>query len=169
MPSYALNLAQGLISQREAVQTQIETTLAPFLKDYIEFMAEINPSYHSVADREVDTFVEIDNHTFAFEGEEEYEYGENFTPSVNLPFAFVEDPEDFKAKARQDKLDREMKAAAKKKADAEERAERLRAQLAKVEAEIAKADEDKDAIRGLASRQRVKQVRDELANAEQSR
>lgn len=144
--------AKNLEYKLAQARTDLEIFLEPFLYKYIEFMDEINPRYHDSHDKEVDTFVEIDGEAFLFEGDEYYEYGENITPSVSLPFAFVQDPEVFMDNLRESTA----RAAAKYAKDNEDRAKArvdlLRRQLETAERSLATANAQGDSIKAVANR-----------------
>lgn len=160
----SLTEAKSLAAKVVEAKTAIDTYLSPLLKEYIELLKELDARGYDSRDLKADTFVEIEGGTFLFEGEESYEYAEYRTPSLNLPFEFVADPEAYKANARQEKANREAKIEAKKKTEATQRVERLKAQLAAAEADLITADAQKDPIKGLANRQRAKELRSTLMN-----
>lgn len=135
--------AQTLVREMQATQTELETLLAPSLKKYVEFMAEINPRYHDEKDKTATTFAGTDERNFIFEGEEYYEHGDYETPTVELPFAFVEDPEAFMKTARDAKAAVEAKHAAAMRKREEDRINRLKRELSQAEAALAKVDNSK--------------------------
>lgn len=162
-PDVNLLTAKVMASQFEEAQTRINNFLAPFVKDYTAFMTEEDARGFDLRDFKADTFIEIEGNTFLLHGEEEYSYGEYYTPTLNLPFDFVANPKAFKADYQKQQAEIKAKADAKKKADKQGMVERLRAQLARAEAELAKADEQNDPIKGFATRNQAKQLRDQLA------
>lgn len=131
-----LDKAQELVTKRDAAQADINYFLAPFLRDYIEFMDEVSPNYYDKYDRKADTFEEIDDETFHFKGEVVYEYREDHYPSVSLPFSFVSNPILFKDAARADKAEQEARQAANRARNKAEQIARLEDQLAKARAEV---------------------------------
>lgn len=151
--------AQVLARNFSHAQQQINSFLAPFIKDYAAFMIAETPRGHDLRDFEADTFVEIENESFYLTGDEVYAYSEYYKPTLSLPFAFVEDPKKFKAAFRQSQADLKAKADSKKKDEKTAMIERLKAQLARAEAELAKADTQNDPIRSTASRNRAKELR----------
>lgn len=158
----SLTEAKSLAAKVVEAKTAIDTYLSPLLKEYIELLKELDARGYDSLDLTADTFVEIEGGTFLFEGEEIYDYGNEHTPSLNLPFEFVADPEAYKANARQRKADLDARIEAKKKSEASQRVERLKAQLAAAEADLVTADAQKDPIKGLANRQRAKELRSTL-------
>ncbi len=154
-----LTIAKSRAAAFNAAKNDINDFLEPFARQYFYFMSELNPRGWDQRDINANEFVEIENNSFYLTGEEVYEYSEYYTPSLSLPFAFVEDPEAFKEQARKEKAEREEKALTKKKADAAERVVRLRAQLAKAEAEAATAEVQKDEIKLTANRNKAKELR----------
>ena len=157
-----LDTALQYVAERDGAQATIEHHLNPYLARYKEFLLELTPSYDS-RDLEADTFLEIDHKTFSFTGEEDYKYGEYYTPSLNVPFAFVEDPEAYIAMARQEEADRKERAAAKTSNDKKERVARLELQLEKARAELAKAEEEgTDMIKIVATSVQVANLSDQV-------
>lgn len=154
-----LIIAKSRADELRNAQQSIDTFLAPFIKDYTEFLTAENRRGWDLRDFEADTFVEIGFDTFCLRGEEEYSYGEYYTPSLNLPFAFVEDPDQYKADYRKKEADRKARQEAKAKTSKEEQVARLRAQLAKAEAELTKATQDNDPIKTVANRNLAKELR----------
>lgn len=150
----ALSTTIDLVAARDRAQQDIDSHLAPSLAKYKEFLLELNPS-QDCRDLEADTFLETDREFFSFVADEEYSHGDYYTPSLNLPFAFVEDPEAYSAKARQDEADRKAKATARTAKDTAERVERLKAQLAKAQAELDKAEQGTDEIKIVATQNLV--------------
>lgn len=149
-----LYYAQVLARNLNHAQTRLESHLLPSLLRYKEFLIELNPSYDS-RDLTADTFLEIDREFFSFTGEETYAGGDYYIPSLSLPFAFVEDPEAYITKARQDEADRKEKATARTAKDKAERVERLKTQLAKAQAELKEAEKGDDRIKLYATRNNV--------------
>lgn len=158
MSKNILTSAKELVDQREAIQTQIETHLAPFLAKYKELMLELNHHNYDHRDLSVETFNEIDREFFSFTSEEVYEYGDYYTPTLNLPFAFVEDPEAYAVKARQDEAYRKERETAKTAKGKAERVERLKEQLAEAQAELDKAEQGNDPIKLTATRNHVESL-----------
>lgn len=95
-----LYTAQRIVRDLNTSRKELETHLAPFLKQYIALKDESDPRYFNEKDREVTTFKCVEDKLFIFEGEPYYEYGDYETPSIELPFAFVEDPEGYTEKER---------------------------------------------------------------------
>jgi hypothetical protein len=133
---HAINTVKRYISERDAYQRQIDTFLAPFVKDFAAFMTEHNARGFDLRDFNADTFVEIEGTTFYLKGEEEYYHGEYYAPTLNLPFAFVEDSAAYKADFLRTQAEIEANRNAKKKAEKEAQIARLEAQLAKARAEV---------------------------------
>lgn len=162
-----LHIAKHRAEAAEQAQRDIDNFLAPFVKKFAELhIKELQTRGFDHRDANATRFTEIDGSHFGMTGEETYEYGETYTPSLNIPFDFVEDPGAYRQKALAEKVEREEKAALKKKKDAEERVASLKAQLAKAEADIKAADAERDAIKFLANRHRAKSLRNELAQNE---
>lgn len=136
--------ARVLVRKIQATQTELETLLAPSLKQYVEFMAEINPRYYDEKDKTATTFTGTDENSFLFEGEEYWDHGDYETPSVGLPFAFVEDPEAFMKTAREAKAAAEAKHTEAMRVRSEERINLLRRQLAVAENTLAGLDNPKE-------------------------
>lgn len=153
-----LTIAKSRAAAFNAAQNDINDFLAPFVRKYADLMIELNPNYDQ-RDLQADSFVEIDNNSFYLTGEEIYQYSEYYTPSLNLPFAFVEDPETYRQIALAEKAAAYEKAVTKKKAEAAERVTRLKAQLARAEAEASAAEVQKDEIKLTANRNRAKELR----------
>jgi hypothetical protein len=103
--------AQVFVNLLEEAQTRLNTFLAPTLQDYIDFLPERGAAYTpgKYTNASGYTFKEVDTSHFIFESPEYYEYGDYEKDVVELPFAFVEDPEAYKTKLRD-----EISAAAKK-------------------------------------------------------
>jgi hypothetical protein len=159
--SHAVKLAE----RAEQAQRDINNFLAPFAKAYGEFLTEENPRGYDLRDFNSDTFIEVENNTFYLKGEEDYSYGDYYTPSLSLPFAFVEDPQQFKNDYRQKQAEAKAKAAAKTAKDKAERVARLKTQLAKAQAELDKALGDgSDDIKAVAYTLSEKRLLSELAN-----
>jgi hypothetical protein len=133
-----LTTAKVLASVFDEARTNLETFLTPFREQYFEFIFELKPTYYVQEDGKATTFIEVENEYFNFEGEPYYEYGDYETPTLSLPFAFVEDPEKFMADARAAEEARQAKANAIQTERAQERVELLRKQLAQAEASLAK-------------------------------
>lgn len=153
-----LTRAKNYASAFSAAQNEVNDFLEPFVRKYVTFQSELNPRSTDQWDMEADQFTEIDNGSFWMTGEERYLYGETYTPTVSLPFAFVEDPEKFMADARAAEEERKNKVAAKKKADAQEKVAKLKAQLAKAEEDLAKATQNNDPISTIASRNHAQKL-----------
>lgn len=153
-----LTIAKSRAAAFNAAQNDINDFLAPFVRKYADLMIELNPNYDQ-RDLQADSFMEIDNNSFYLTGEEIYQYSEYYTPSLNLPFAFVEDPETYRQIALAEKAAAYEKAVTKKKAEAAERVTRLKAQLARAEAEASAAEVQKDEIKLTANRNRAKELR----------
>lgn len=136
--------AQVIVRTIDARRAELEAHLAPFLKQYIDFMAEVYPRYLDSKDETATTFAGTDEKNFLFEGEEYYDHGDYETPTVELPFAFVEDPEAFMKTARDAKAAQEAKHAAAMRKREEERINLLRRQLAVAENTLAGLDNPKE-------------------------
>lgn len=145
----------------EQAQRNIDNFLAPFIEHFVEFQQEFKTHWDH-RDSKADTFKEIDGNSFWIVGEETYEYGEYYAPSFNLPFEFIENPAAFKEEQIRVKREREAKEKAAQKRSAEERVTKLREQLARAEADLAKANEQKDPIKKVATRNQAEQLRDQL-------
>lgn len=161
-PDLNLLTAKVMANQLEEAQTRINSFLAPFIKDYTAFLTAENARGYDLRDFKADTFEEIEGGTFLIHGEEEYSYGEYYTPTVNLPFAFVEDPEKFKADYRKQQAEVKAKREATTKKAKAEQVERLKAQLARAEAELATARTENDPIKAVANRNKAKELRSTL-------
>ena len=155
-----LSTAVELAERFEQAKRDIHNFLAPFVREYAAFMVEENVTgYREFENFVIETFEEVDNETFYIEGEQQYTYGEYTTPTMSLPFAFVENPQTFKAAYRAEQAERKAKEATKRTADKAAMVERLKAQLARAEAELAKADEQGDPIKLTANRNKAKELR----------
>jgi len=155
-----LSRAVTFAERFEQAKRDIHNFLTPFAKDYAAFIVEENVTgYREFENFVVETFEEVDNETFYIEGEQQYTYGEYTTPTMSLPFAFVENPQTFKAAYRAEQAERKAKEATKRTADKAAMVERLKAQLARAEAELAKADEQGDPIKLTANRNKAKELR----------
>lgn len=124
-----LYTAQRIVRDIDASRKELEEHLAPFLAQYIELMSEINPRYHDDKDKEASTFSGVDGKLFVFVGEEYYEYGEYETPTVELPFDFVEDPEAYAEKERKRIADEAAKFTRAQRESQQSRIDSLRRQL----------------------------------------
>lgn len=153
-----LTIAKSRAAAFNTAKQDINDFLAPFVRKYADLMVELNHNYDQ-RDLQVDSFVEIDNNSFLLTGEEVYQYSEYYTPSLYLPFAFVEDPETFRQIALAEKAAAYEKALTKKKSEAAERVIRLREQLARAEAEAAAAETQNDEIKLTANRNKAKELR----------
>jgi len=129
----ALTTAKVLVSMLTDAQTGIDTFLKPFLKQYAELQQELNPSRFNKQDLETEgmTFQEAEGETFYFEGEEEYSFGDYYTPSLSLPFAFVEDPKGYSKMRRKEEAEFRARREARDAEKAKSEVERLEAALAK--------------------------------------
>lgn len=157
--------AQVLARNFAHAQNEVNDFLEPFVRQYVELRREISPNFTDLRDSDADRFVEIDGENFWMTGDESFLYGESYTPMVTLPFAFVADPEKFATDARKAEEERKNRIAAKKKADAQERVDKLKAQLAKAEEALAKATETGDPISTIATRNQAQKLRDDLAQS----
>ena len=155
-----LNRAKTYASAFTAAQNEINDFLEPFVRKYGQLMLELNPNYDQ-RDLKATSFYEYDREFFSLEGYPIYEFSESYTPTLDLPFAFVEDPEGFREAKLREKADLEEKAQTKKKADAADRVVRLRAQLARAEAEAAAAEQTSDPIKATSSRNLADKLRSE--------
>ena len=161
----SLTHAKNLVMQRDNLQTQIETALRLSLQDYLDFLPQRGSSWVTHHTDATDyTFTELDGTNFAFESEEYYCYGESETDYVNLPFEFVESPETYKARILAEIQAAENAKKARIKATQEERVARLKAQLAKAEANLAKAQEQEDLIGTIALTKQTGEIRSALHN-----
>jgi hypothetical protein len=97
----ALEIAQKFDSDFNLAQANLNGFLLPFLRQYADLLVELNPNYEP---RDLNTaemlYKETGSASFHFEGEEEYSYGDYYTPSLSLPFEFLKDPEGYSDKAR---------------------------------------------------------------------
>lgn len=137
-----LSKAVKLAETFEQSKRDINNFLAPFAEDYAAFITEDTKGYNRLQNFKVDTFVEVEGENFYLQGEEVYAYSEYDTPYLTLPFAFVENPQQFKNDYRARQAALKAKADAKKATDKAAQVERLKIQLAKAQAELDKAVED---------------------------
>jgi len=128
-----LYTAQVLMRNLTHAQNEIDTFLKPYLKQYADLLLELNPNYDKRDLNAVPhmSFKENDaNHFFLFEAEEVYDFGDYHIPSLSLPFDFVEDPEGYSARHRE-----EIEKARKTKADRERK--NAQAEVLRLEAQLA--------------------------------
>lgn len=157
--SKAVNLAEAA----EQAQRDIDNFLAPFVKQFAELQRDdLQPAGFDWRDAEATRFTHVEGKYFEMTGDEVYEYGEEYTPTLSLPIDFVDDPQAYREKAIRERNERLEKAAARKKRDAEERIERLKSQLAKAEADAQKAQAEQDAIKATANTNAAAKLRDQL-------
>jgi hypothetical protein len=162
-----LSKATVLAEAAEQAQRDIDNFLEPFVKQFVDLQInELQTRGFDHRDAKADRFKELDGTNFWMTGDEIYEYGETYTPSLNLPFDFVDDPQAYRQKALAEKIERQTQAALRKKRDAEERIERLKTQLAKAEADARKAQAEQDAIKATANTNAADKLRNELAQNE---
>lgn len=157
--------AHVAVAVRDNAQQAIESILRSSLQEYLDFLPERgsswvphynNPSYY--------TFIELDGKNFIFHGEEHYQYGEYETPTISLPFDFVEAPETYKARILAEIKAAEDKRKARIKATQEEQVAKLKAQLAAAEASLAKSQVAEDMIGTVALTKQTGEIRAKLAN-----
>lgn len=127
----SLNTAKDLVAELDGARTTLEYYLDPTLQDFIEFLPERGNSWtpEKFTKAEDYSFTEIENSHFIFESEEWYECGDYTKDTIELPFAFVEDPEAFKAKERAEIAEKAKKFTETQRAAAEARVTSLEAQL----------------------------------------
>jgi hypothetical protein len=128
MTTNTFNHAQYLHRTLMTAKDELETHLRASLQDYIDFLPErgslwVPEKYTSASDYK---FITTDGSHFVFETEEFYSYGDNVRDCVELPFGFIEDPEEFKSATLQAIRDAETK---KNKEAAQARVDNLRRQL----------------------------------------
>jgi hypothetical protein len=159
-----LHIAIHRAEAAEQAQRDINNFLAPFISQYGDFLkTEPLSRGWDYRDFEADTFVQTENNTFYLKGDETYEHGDHYTPELNLPFAFVEDPQQFKNDYRAKQAAFLAKQAEKTQAEKAERVKRLQTQLAKAQAELDKAQEDgTDIIKIVATSVQVANLRDQV-------
>lgn len=127
----SLSQAQTLADAIDTAKQQFEAYIRPVLQDYINFIPERDNSWEQVkfTDAEKYSFTEVDSTFFIFESEEYYQYGEYEKDCVELPFAFVEDPEAFKTKDREVRAEKARKSTEAQRKQAQDEVIRLEAQL----------------------------------------
>lgn len=158
-----LIIAKSRASALTHAQFEIDDFLAPFVKKYTLFLAKHFPNGYDHRDFKVDHFVSEERDHFYLTGDEEYSFGEMYVPSLNLPFDFVADPEKYMADKLAQEEERKNKVAAKKKADAQEKVDKLKEQLAKAEEALAKAAKTGDPIKTIATRNQEQKLLAELS------
>jgi len=126
----ALDLANKFEADFNLAKANLNGFLLPFLRQYADLLVELSPDYDK-RDLRTETMLykETEGHAFYFEAEDVYEYGEDYTPSLTMPFAFIEDPEGYSNMRRTHAAEEISRRAAKKKADALKRVTILEAQL----------------------------------------
>lgn len=159
----ALNEALSACSMRDKAQQVIESTLQSLLQEYLDFLPERGsnwvPHYKHAT---YYTFTELDGRNFLFASDEYYQYGEDDSDTISLPFEFVESPETFKARILAEIKASEDAKKARIKASQEEKVAKLRAQLEAAEASLAKSQEKDDMIATVALTKQTGEIRSSL-------
>lgn len=130
-----LQTAQDLVSNIDTATRVFEDSLRPTLQNYLDFLPELGVSWGPTKyTQAVDySFREVENTNFIFASEEFYEYGEYTSDIIELPFAFVENPEKYRADLLERMRAAEAMRTEKQRKQAEERILKLREQLEREE------------------------------------
>lgn len=163
-PVSDLSTAIRLAEEAEQAQRDIDNFLAPFVKSLREFALALNPPGFYIKDFDAHRFTEVDEYNFWLEGDDIEEYGDTYTPILNIPKEFIENPAAYKEKRLKQQTEAKEKLVREKKRDAERRVELLKNQLANAEAAVAKAITEADEIKATANRQAAAIFRTKLAN-----
>jgi hypothetical protein len=143
-----LDAAKTLHSNLELAKDQLEGFLSDSLQAYIDFLPERGKSWtpekHLKAAEY--SFKYTDADTFVFETEEFYSYGDYISDTVELPFAFIEDPEKFKADTLQAIRDEERARAIKNAEFQQEKIKVIRRQLEVAERSLAESEAVRDSL-----------------------
>lgn len=164
-----LETAQNLAAEKDGIQAQIQLLLSPLLAQYIDLLRELKGRGYSESDFKADTFVEIEYSgkysSFLFRGEEYYDHGDDVIPSISVPFAFVADPEGYIAKAREEHAEDKARIQRNKEIIAQNRIDRLRAELAKAEQTLAAVvEQGTDSIKIEATANQVAKIKSDLVD-----
>ncbi len=135
-----LQTAQTLAGNIENATGIFERSTRSTLQDYIDFLSEHIPGraptkYKSANDY---SFKEVDGSLFVFESEEFNYYGDYIQDVVDVPFAFIDAPETYKAATIKSIRDAEAKRTTRTQAAAQARVDTLKKQLEDAERSLEK-------------------------------
>jgi len=137
----SLQQAESLADAITFSTQQFEAYTRDALQDYIDFLDKTIPAQGPIKHKDASeySFKEVDGKLFVFESDEFHHYGEYVTDEIELPFAFVEDPELYKAHIIESIRDAKAKRDARIHSAAQARVDKLKKELEAAERSLEKA------------------------------